>query len=108
MSRQRRIAESRAARPSPPPPADDAPEAPPPAEASAAKSSFGALFFFCVGALAMRLVLGVFPGGVGVFDLLVYAGIAISVAVAYRRFVRRSLEARRRERARQQERASRS
>jgi hypothetical protein len=37
------------------------------------------------------------------FDLLIYAGIAVSVAIAYRRFLRRAIEGRRRERARQQD-----
>ena len=74
---------------------------PPPAESK----SFGALFFFCIGALAMKLVDGALPPFFSsAFDLLVYAGIAVSVAVAYRRFVRRAIEGRRRERVRQQER----
>lgn len=72
------------------------------------KSSFGALFFFCLGALAMKVAGGALPPFFSsAFDLLVYAGIAVSIALAYRRFVRRAIEDRRRERARRQEREAR-
>lgn len=108
MSRQRRLATSRADRTSAAVTDADVSAAPSPPEATA-KASFGAVFFFCLGALAMKLVAGALPPFFSsAFDLLVYAGIAISVAVAYRRFVRRSLETRRRERQRQQERAPRA
>ena len=80
-----------------------------PIRRDATPRSFGALFYFCVGALAMKLISGALPPFFSsTFDLLVYAGIAISVAIAYRRFIRRTIEDRRRERLRQQERAGRS
>ncbi len=67
-----------------------------------ARGAFGGLFFFCIGALAMKLVAGALPPFfTSAFDLVIYAGIAISVAIAYRRFVRRTVEDRRRLRARQ-------
>lgn len=64
--------------------------------------SFGGVFFFCAGALIAKIVAGTLPPFfTSLFDLLVYAGIALAVAQAYRRFVRRALDDRRRERARQ-------
>lgn len=69
--------------------------------ARAPARSFGPLFFFCLGALAAKLAGGLLPPFFSsAFDLAVYAGIAFGVAVAYRRFVRRTLEDRRRARAR--------
>lgn len=91
---------SRRPRPTPPaqPPQPAEPRPPPDV-----KSSFGALFFFCLGALTMKVVGGALPPFFSsAFDLLIYAGIAVSVAIAYRRFLRRAIEGRRRERARQQ------
>ena len=68
--------------------------------------SFGPLFFFCLGALGARLAGGLLPPFFSsAFDLAVYAGIALGGALAYRRFVRRAMEDRRRDRARR-ERAS--
>ncbi len=65
--------------------------------------AFGPLFFFCVGALAARFATGLLPPFFSsTFEVAVYAGIAISVAIAYRRFVRGALEDRRRVRAQQQ------
>lgn len=73
-------------------------------EAPARGSAFGSLFFFCVGALVMKLS-GALPEIVGSgFSLLVYAGIALSVAIAYRRFVRNAMEQRRLDRAAQERR----
>jgi hypothetical protein len=67
------------------------------------RATFGALFFFCIGALAAKLVDGALPPFfVSAFALFVYAGIATSVALAYRRFVRRAIDDRRRERARRE------
>ena len=55
------------------------------------------------GALAGRLARDVLPGGaLGLFDLAIYVTLALSVALAYRRFVRRTLIARRRARARRE------
>ena len=72
-----------------------------PTGAAARTTSFGPLFFFCVGALAARLAGGLLPPFFSsAFDLAVYAGIALGGALTYRRFVRRALEDRRRDRAR--------
>ena len=73
-------------------------------ETSARGSAFGSLFFFCVGALVMKLS-GALPEFFSsAFELLVYAGIALSVAIAYRRFVRNAMEQRRLDRAAQERR----
>ena len=62
-----------------------------------------AMFAFCVGALATKIVSGALPPFFSSsFDFVVYAGIALTAAIAYRRFVRRALEDRRRERARRE------
>jgi len=69
----------------------------------ASKAAFGSLFFFCLGALLGRLAPGLFPPLLAsMFDWAIYAGIAFSVALAYRRFVRRTIETRRRDRARRE------
>ncbi len=66
-----------------------------------ARPAFGAVFFFCLGALVAKLVAGALPPLFeDLFSLLVYAGIALGFALAYRRFVRRTMEERRRARAR--------
>lgn len=78
----------------------------PSAETPARGSAFGSLFFFCVGALVMKLsgaLPELFSSG---FDLLVYAGIALSVAIAYRRFVRNVMEQRRLDRAERERRTT--
>lgn len=60
-----------------------------------------ALFLLSAGALAGRVARDVLPGSaLGAFDLAIYVALALSVALAYRRFVRRTLIERRRERAR--------
>ncbi len=66
-------------------------------------SAFGPLFFFCVGILAMKVAATLLaPGLEQIFLIAACAGIALSGALAYRRFVRRTIEARRRDRARRE------
>ena len=73
-----------------------------PQPARAPRGAFGPVFFFCAGALAARLAASVLPPFFSsAFDLAVYAGIALAFALAYRRFVRRAIEDRRRARAQQ-------
>ena len=61
----------------------------------------GLLFALSLGALLARVAAqALSPGALGLFDFAVYVGLALSVALAYRGFVRRALIARRRERAR--------
>ena len=67
------------------------------------RSSFGTLFFFCIGVLTMKIAGALLALGIEqIFLIAACAGIALSVAVAYRRFVRRTIETRRRERARRE------
>ena len=80
-------------------PRSDDPPAPP---RPSTRPAFGALFFFCLGALVAKLVAGALPSIEGIFSSFVYAGIALGFALAYRRFVRRTMEERRRERARRE------
>ena len=61
------------------------------------------LFLLFAGALAGRVARDLLPApALGVFDLVIYAGIALSVALAYRRFARRALAAGRRDRQRRE------
>ena len=77
------------------------PQTAPESSRAAAARSFGPPFFFCLGALLSKIGAGVLPPFfLSVFDLFIYAGIAYGFAIAYRRFVRRTIEDRRRERAR--------
>ena len=62
------------------------------------------LLAFCLGALAMKLAGAVLPPLFeDIFDYAIYGGIALSGAIAYRRFVRRAIEDRRRVQARRAE-----
>ena len=59
------------------------------------------VFALTVGALAAQLATHLLaPGALQIFNFAIYIGFALSVAVAYRRFVRRALIERRRARAR--------
>ena len=59
------------------------------------------LFAFSIGALAARVATQLLsPAALGSFDFVVYVGLALSIALAYRRFVRKALIQRRVERAR--------
>ena len=67
--------------------------------AIASGRAIGTLFALSLGALSARVAAQVLsPSALGLFDFAVYVGLALSVALAYRGFVRRALIARRRER----------
>ena len=70
-------------------------------EARPRRPIVGMLFAVSAGAFIARVASQLLaPGPLGAFDFIVYLGLALSVALAYRRFVRNALIQRRRERAR--------
>ncbi len=63
----------------------------------------GILFALSLGAFIEILAVHLLPlGPVNLLNNVVYVGLALSVALGYRRFVRRALIARRRDRARRE------
>lgn len=56
------------------------------------------LFFGALGGRFASELLA--PGALGLFDLFVYAGLALGVALAWRRFAHRAMAQRRRDRER--------